>query len=49
MMAEPIARSVGSSDLSESCHSRWSVSDDPVESVFSMGGSSFTSVGTRER
>ena len=45
MMAVPIARSSGSSVCSDSCHSRWSVSDELVDSVFSIGGSSLTSVG----
>ena len=40
MMASPISRTVGSSVCSESCHSRWSVSEVEVDSVFSIGGSS---------
>ena len=49
MMASPIARSVGSLVCIDSCHSRWSESEAAVESVFSIGGSSLTSVGVRGR
>ena len=49
MIAVPMARSSRSSVLSDSCHSRWSVNDELVDSVFSIGGSSLTSVGTRDR
>ena len=43
MMADPIARTSGSSVFSDSCHSRWSVNEEVVDSVFSIGGSSGTS------
>ena len=47
MMASPISRICGSSVCSESCHERWSARELLVESVFSIGGSSFTSCGAR--
>ena len=49
MIASPISRISGSSVCIDSCQSRWSDSDWPVESVFSIGGSSLTSVGVRGR
>ena len=49
MMASPIARVVSSVAWSDSCHSRWSASDDVVERVFSIGGSSLTSCWARGR
>ncbi len=49
MMASPISRVADSLDCIDSCHSRWSASDPDVESVFSIGGSSLTSVGVRGR
>jgi len=49
MMASPISRLASASVCSDSCHSRWSVSDELVESVFSIGGSSLTSCGRRSR
>ena len=49
MMASPISRIGSASVWSDSCHSRWSVSDELVDSVFSIGGSSLTSCGARGR
>ena len=49
MIALPISLSRSSSVWSESCQSRWSESEAAVESVFSIGGSSLTSDGVRER
>ena len=49
MIASPISRTTGSSVCIESCQSRWSESEAAVESVFSIGGSSLTSVGVRGR
>ena len=49
MMASPIVRSAGSLVCIDSCQSRWSDSEAAVERVFSIGGSSLTSVGVRGR
>ncbi len=47
MIASPISRTVSSSVDIVNCHSRCSASECWVESVFSIGGSSFTSTGAR--
>ena len=49
MMAAPMSRSGTSSVCIDSCHIRWSESELAVESVFSIGGSSFTSWGALGR
>ena len=51
MIALPISRELVLVALfwRESCQSRWSDSEAADESVFSIGGSSLTSDGVRER
>ena len=48
-MAVPMVCTTSSPVCADSCHVKWSAREDTVESVFSIGGNSLTSRGTRGR